>query len=234
MKPLNQLSIVLVLALILSCSVERTVVYQDRGGPVGNISVTGQVRAFLCELDEGSWNNVGHELWYTVATGKKATVKFIRLTGLTFAVQTDDSSAFELLLDSGAYTIVVECSHAYPDTFYNVYFAKDTTIDLKILYDYLDPSHVVFTFVYGSPGDTLHQIDELNTLKRLNALVGSMFAVHNAARNINSGYVYYSAPTNQPYEVWQAYEASWRVVENKAYSFPDHFSIVPLGYPCLS
>ena len=222
-------------AAFVSCTEKETIVCPQEDDLTHMVKVSGQVRAFRCLPYEDDYNNLGKELRYTVATGERATVKFVRLTGLTFALETDDSSAFSLLLDSGAYTIVVDCPHAYPDTFFNMYFSSDTVLDLRILYDYLDSDSIHFSFNYRFQYDTLGEVEERACLGRLGSYIGGMFEARAAGRKIYYNeligwYVYYAAPMVQPYRVWQAYERSERIVGNPAYDFPDFLDVSDLAY----
>jgi hypothetical protein len=222
---------------VISCTDEYTIVCPHGGERSGSLTVSGQVRAFWCFLNEYDWNNARRELRYTVATGERATVNFIRLSGLTFSVQTDDSSSFETTLDSGAYTIVVECGHAYPDTFFNVCIINDTIMDIRILYDYLCSDSITYQFQYQSIDDTLPEADERQYLVTLNQFLGGMFDPFGASRRvIDIGffgtYVHYGAPVNPPNKVWQVYEASRKVLTNPAYQLPENLSVEPLTYFC--
>ena len=230
----SRIKIVLVICAIVALTgcgdTQRTVICPDN-----TIHVTGQVEAYYCNVCD-LWNNSGVDPRYTVWTGKKATITFMRLSGLSYTFETDDSSGFDILLDPGPYWVVVNTAHTRPDTFQNVYVARDTSLPLRIVYDYTLTDSIDFVFSY--PGDTFTEQTERNYINECNGRVGLMIAPNWAVRTVTEFQhldwivVRYRIPVFNPYPVWQVYDAVKEVLREYPDDFP-YLSVDPGFYVCL-
>ena len=215
----------------------------DDGNPVGVSGanhVTGQVMIYLCTLWEDDFNNWGWDHRYTVTTGEKAEVRLVFPNGQSRQILTDDSSAFLYVLDSGTYDIIVQTPHSYPDTFSNVEIATDTTLKLKILFDYLETDHLTFYYRYNSGLDSLGERLERHYLEKIDQSIGNDLRLDLAKRTIDTVYmsdiyyIKYRIPTTRPRYLWMTYEKARWLLERESCEFPETLKLNYLGYICFN
>ncbi|MFH1374868.1 MAG: hypothetical protein ABII79_13865 [bacterium] len=231
----SRIRIVLVVSAIVvltgCCDTQRTVICPDN-----TIHITGQVEAYYCGVCD-MWNNSGVDPRYTVWTGKKATVSFVRLSGLSYTFETDDSSGFDILLDPGPYWVVVNTAHTRPDTFQNVYVARDTSLPLRIVYDYTLTDSIDFVFFY--PGDTFTEQTERDYINGVTDLISHVMIAPNwAVRTVTESQysdwtiVRYRIPVFNPYPVWQVYDVVKEILLEHPDDFP-YLYVDPGFYVCM-
>jgi len=203
-------------------------------------NVSECVRAFYCDLDENSQLNSGKELRYASATGRIATVEFIGVgSGESVSVSTDDSSCFAVLLDSGLYDIIVECRHAFPDTFPNVWLRHDTILDLKIEYDWMMADTMIFLLSYYPASDSLSVNQEMEILAEVNRQSGNVLILNEAFREVqvddilDKSYVLYNVPIDSRFTPWESYDIVASVADNPDNNFPETFQATLSFFPCL-
>jgi len=208
-------------------------------GAAGGNHVAGQVMVYRCSLGEYDFNNLGWDHRYTVATGEKAEIRFVCADGHSRQTITDDSSAFLLSLDSGVYDIIVATPHSYPDTFYNIEITGDTSLNLKILFDYLETDYLTFYYRYDSGLDSLGERLERHYLGKLNQFTGNELRLDLAKRSTTMSYmsdiyyVRYRIPTTKFQYLWETYEKARWYLDMESEEFPEALKLEYLGYFCL-
>ncbi len=219
---------------ILSCSDEEKLVYISDSDVV-NVEVSGTVYAYYCGWFEG-YNGSTR---YTVATGEKATIKFLRLGDYSYIFETDDSSDYKMLIDTGTYDIIVEIGHSFPDTAENVYIANDTTIDFEFIYATLIPDTLSLEFYYNPAADSLGEEVETNHLNSLNGRLGNVLDIENCTRTahysqiLGSYHVYYYTAFDTSYYFWQVVEAANNILAIYESVYPEELDVHFFAIYCL-
>jgi len=209
----------------------------------GDTRITGQVRAYICEINDDSYYYYGenyYKTYYSLVTGREATVKFIDPGEGVYTVETDDSSRFMAMLDSGTYNIVVEIWHAWPDTFYYVSIPGDTFMDLQILYDYLSLGSLDLYFRYEPASDSLGEYMERYYLDRLSLKTGNLLYVDRAIKTPGISnrpeywYHYYKVPVDPSRPLWMIYDEIKQELDDPMNGFPEEMRLSYLGYYCFN
>lgn len=217
----------IVLVLLVSCDSDDTITNSN------NITVQGQLLAYYCGVDD-IINNTGKDLRYTAVTGESGVCSFINPEGKRYLSETDDSSNFIISLPPDSYAVHVITSHSYPDTVAHLNISEDTSITLKIAYEFIYTDSIDFNFYYTS--DTLTASEEMVLLNLLMNLSGNM-ASPEAARRweyeiFGALRVKYRTPLKPEARMIFVYESTKNVIDSLPGIFPQSLSIDPGAYIC--
>ncbi|GEM_PF-3031314 len=219
------LGLVLFAGLVLFSCTEKNIY---NSCPNHSVCVSGEVLAWFCGVRDGY--NPTPEPRYTVATGKKAIVRFVSIGGSTFAIETDDSSSFETWIERGVYNVVIEIGHAHPFTLQHVQIAGDTALELNTLYEYYTSDTVDFCFFYPDAGDSLGKEAELAHILPLRRELWRLIDFTRAQREVYvSPYTHYAdvryrIPLEPGCQAWEAYEQA-ELVKSWLGGFPESFYV---------
>ncbi len=229
----RKVAAIIAVLMLMSCTEQN--IYNSC--PDHSIRVTGEVLAWYCEVNSIMYSTP--EPRYTVWTGETAIVKFVSLAGNTFAIGTDDSSRFDVRIDRGAYSMIVQIGHAYPDTFYNVYLSSDTLLILNTVYDFLDSDTLTFEFRYGSADDSLGIDSERLHMLHIARLTNyNYFDFINTSRSVriyDGGspiYVRHRVPLREGKLLWEIYEQA-KYAQSLLQLLEGTLVITPGFYTCL-
>jgi len=220
---------ILFLLLFQGCTEKKYIFIENK------IELSGEVLAYYCYYE--TW---GRDERYSVNTGKPAKVSFVSQSGDMCSINTDDSSGYNIFLDSGIYNIIVETGHSYPDTLFDVSVQKDTAINLSISYAWLVDDTAWINFKYENVLDTMGKASEVEVLKKLNYLEGGGFQEIFDIREVKTysfidgtfTYVIYSIPVNPDRYLWEVYERSYRLLQTTELGFPAGMGIGLSWYIC--
>ncbi len=192
----------LVLVSFIGCSSDRSTDSNT------DVRVSGELLAYICgDFGEPERDPYSDTLPYSVKTGRLADLRFTNEVGTTTAIQTDDSSAFDLTLPAGLYTITVETDHTRPDTFDSVVLFRDTTLSLLIRMDYSATNLIYLAFCYETSGyGPLTPEAERALLNQLNDSIGGWLVLDYAIR-LSVSCVLYRIPTSTECRMWEVVEA---------------------------
>jgi len=220
-------------ALIFSCSDDEKIVNID-DPDIFNVEVTGTVYAYYCNPYQ-EYNGSDR---YTVSTGMKATIEFLRVGDYSYIFKTDDSSNYEMQIDTGTYDIVLKNDHAFPDTIMNVEIAGDTVIDFEFLYATLWPDTLSLEFYYNPDSDSLGESTQVALMNSLNGALGHILDIdQRIRRDHHGGYgsygVYYEVPFDTGYYFWEVWLAATSELEAAEHIFPYEMDVHFLPIMCL-
>ena len=219
---------------IISCSDEEKLVYISDSDVV-NVEVSGTVYAYHCGWLEG-YNGSTR---YTVSTGVKATIKFLRLGDYSYIFETDDSSDYEILIDTGTYDIIVEIDHSFPVTKERVFIGNDTTVDFEFFYVTEVPDTLSLEFYYNPASDSLGEEAEMNYLNSLNSRLRNVFDIENCTKRIYEGqflstyHVYYYTTYDTSYYFWEIVESANNILAIYESEYPEELDVQFLSFFCL-
>lgn len=229
MKKRRAVAIILPVSMILlfSCSEDTGVVCPDNDGLIHNVNVSGTVFAYYCS----PYNGYNGSTRYSVATGLKATIKFLRLGDFSYIFQTDDSSRYDILVDTGTYDIILETGHVIPDTIFGVSIDGDTAIDFEFYYMFLNPDSISLEYYYRPAQDSLGDSIEQHYLRWLNGLLDNVIDLDNSTRSthysslLGSYSVVYRAGFNSNCYAWQIMLAANSVLAAYESEFPEDLDV---------
>lgn len=222
--------------LALGCGEEKNPVK-----PEPTCTVSGTLEIWRCGV--GDWfNNQGAEHRFAVVTGRTAVLRFISSEGDESICLTDDSSAFQIELDTGLYSLIIETDYTWPDTLPALHLAADTVLSLDIVYTWLESVNLRVGFYYSNPADSLGEFRERAFLQFFEDRMEGGVVVDSAARTSNGYppespifvYVTYVVPVASEQPKWQVVTKAQAVFMEYETFFPGGFFVNPGYYICLN
>ncbi len=222
---------ILAVIVIAACSDD------DNGtGPVSTFEVSGDVLAYFCGIDD-FMNNSGDPR-YTVRTYRPAFITLTDRRGREHWCLTDDSSAYRFDLEEGEYDISIYADYVRPIDLGSVVISSDTTLDLKIVYDFYTDGHYLFGNFYYPDGDTLGQSAEVAALDRLSDAAGHVIWTGSIERDHVSQigpavHVSYRLPIDLPIMNFEAFDSLHAELSSNSELYPSELSLDPGNYICM-
>lgn len=204
--------------------------------PAPTAQLSGKLLAYWCAIDDPSGT---YDRRYSVETGLAASIDLIDSRNRTQTIQTNDTSGFNVRLDTGSYNIVVRTAYAFPDTFGVTRIIRDTLAPLKIVYDYLWVDTISVSFVYAGTTDTANYILEA---RRFSFLDGSLPGILNLSPMTRTTFVdavrdscaaQYQIRVKSPFAVWEGIDGINRIVAQNPDSFLCRVDARPELYRCV-
>ncbi len=203
--------------------------------PEPTVLLRGEVLAYWCAIDDP---NGSYDRRYSAETGLPASIDLIDSQDQIRTIQTNDTSAFSVRLDTGSYQIIVRTAYAYPDTLGVTHLTGDTLMQLKILYDYLWVDTIYVAFVYAGTSDTSNYIRETQRFAFLDQSLPGMLNLSPMTRVTyvdavrDSCAARYTLRVKSPFAVWEAIDGINGVVRQNPDSFLCRVDVHPMLYLC--
>lgn len=157
--------LIVTLLLISGCTKKHSAVEPDT-----NLThVTGTLRCgYRYMAARGSNLQSPQSSPYYSETGELAKISFVDDHGGVTTVLTDTASAFDLTLEAGLYTIIIETAFTWPDTLDPMKFRPgDTSLTPTVMLDVLDGTNLCHIFWYWPDDDILDMQVEWDIITRL-------------------------------------------------------------------